>query len=491
MKLIYEKSVPGRATSQMPPCDVDAPGVDALLGSMKREPPAELPEVSELQAVRHFMELSGRNHSVDMNFYPLGSCTMKYNPKVNEAVASLPGFTGLHPYVEIYRAQGTLRLLASLERMLSDITGMAAYTLAPMAGAHGEFVGMSMIRAYHRDRGEGDTRRVVLIPDSAHGTNPASAAIAGFTCRGVASNAEGEVDLDDLRTKLGDDVAGIMLTNPNTLGLFETQIREIQRLVHEAGGLSYYDGANLNAIVGKCRPGDMGFDVVHLNLHKTFSTPHGGGGPGSGPVGVSARLEPYLPVPRIVRSPVESPEIELLWSSAFPKSIGRVSTFYGNVGVCLKAYAYIRSLGAEGLRRVAEDAVLAANYLRARLGATFPVPHDRICMHEFICTPPKAALEKGVRTLDFAKGLIERGFHPPTVYFPLIVPEAMMIEPTETENIEVLDRFVEAMEGLAEEALRDPERLHAAPQGMPVRRLDETTAARNPVLVHESGAGSS
>lgn len=481
MKLIYEKSRQGRATDQLPDCDVDAPAAAELCPGLLREDAPGLPEVSELQAVRHFMELSRRNHGVDLNFYPLGSCTMKYNPKVNETVAGYEGFTGLHPYAETYRAQGTLRLLRDLERHLCAITGMHAFTLAPMAGAHGEFVGMSMIRAYHEDRSEGKRRTTVLVPDSSHGTNPASAALAGFEVKSVRSNARGEVDLDDLRANIGDHVAGIMLTNPNTLGVFETRILEIRDIVHAAGGLLYYDGANLNAILGKARPGDMGFDVMHVNLHKSFATPHGGGGPGSGPVGVAARLEPFLPVPRIVKAPVETPEIGLMWSKDFPKSIGRVATFYGNVGVAVKAYAYIRSLGAAGLREAAESAVLAANYLRVRLKEAFPTAYDRICMHEFVCTPG-AALERGVHTLDIAKRLIDHGIHPPTVYFPLIVPEAMMIEPTETESVDVLDRFVDTMHAIGREAQENPELLHDAPATTPVGRLDETAAARRPVL---------
>jgi glycine dehydrogenase subunit 2 len=487
MDLIFEKSSPGRRTHQLPDCDVETIPEERIAEGLLRETDAALPEVSELEAVRHFLALSHRNHAVDRNFYPLGSCTMKYNPKVNEAIAAAPGFTGLHPYVEIFRAQGTLRLLYELERDLSDLTGMSAYTLAPMAGAHGEFVGMSMIRAYHEDRGEGETRRVVLVPDSSHGTNPASAALAGFTVKAVKSNDRGEVDLDDLAAKCDGHTAGIMLTNPNTLGIFETRILDIQKTVHEAGGLLYYDGANLNAIVGKCRPGDMGFDVVHLNLHKTFSTPHGGGGPGAGPVGVSQRLEPFLPIPRIGRARHETPEIEFVWSTDFPKSIGRVSTFFGNVGVCIRAYAYIRSLGLEGLREVAEDAVLAANYVRVKLRDAFPAAYDRTCMHEFVATPDSLKTEHGVRALDVAKRMIDYGVHPPTVYFPLIVEEAMMIEPTETEPKETLDRFAEIMRAIAEEARSEPDLLHAAPTTTPVGRLDETKAARKPRLAFEQG----
>lgn len=483
MKLIYEKSTENRKTFQLPECDVEKKDLAELAGCLLREKPAGLPEVSELEVARHFVALSERNHSVERNFYPLGSCTMKYNPKINEKVAAMSGFADLHPYVEFFRAQGTMRLLYNLQDHLCEITGMEEFTLAPMAGSHGEFVGMSMIRAYHEKNGEGEKRKIVLIPDSAHGTNPASAAIAGFKIVPVKSNAQGEVDLDDLKEKATDEVAGIMLTNPNTLGIFETKILEIQQIVHDAGGLLYYDGANLNAICGVCRPGDMGFDVVHLNLHKTFSTPHGGGGPGSGPVGVSERLKPFLPVPRIVRAAVESPEIEFVWQGDFPDTIGRVATFFGNVGVCIKAYAYIRSLGAKGMKDVAQNAVLAANYLRVKLKESYPQAHDRICMHEFVSTPNEKMKELGVHTLDIAKGLIDRGMHPPTVYFPLIVPEAIMIEPTETEPLTALDEFVEAMEEIAAVAESDPDLLHAAPTKATSRRLDETKAARSPVTV--------
>ncbi len=484
MQLIYEKSVKGRKTYQLPEADVVSPELEDLAPGLLRKEPADLPEVSELEAARHFVELSSRNHSVDKNFYPLGSCTMKYNPKVNEKAASMQGFAGLHPYVEFYRAQGTMRLLYSLEKHLCEICGMSAFTLAPMAGSHGEFVGMSMIRAYHEANGDKDTRKIVLIPDSAHGTNPASAAIAGFEVKSVKSDENGEVDLEDLREKAGADTAAIMLTNPNTLGIFETKILEIQKIVHEAGGLLYYDGANLNAICGVCRPGDMGFDVVHLNLHKTFSTPHGGGGPGAGPVGVSERLRKFLPTPRIVRSKVESPEIEFVWSEDFPDSIGRVASFFGNVGICVRAYAYIRSLGAKGLKEVAQNAVLAANYLRVKLRDRYPVAHDRVCMHEFVATPSNKMLDNHVHTLDIAKGLIDNNMHPPTVYFPLIVPEAIMIEPTETEPLDVLDNFVDIMTKLADEAENNPQALQEAPVTMPVKRLDETQAARKPRVVH-------
>jgi len=477
--LIFEKGVAGRRTSQYPAADVPEESVERLTGGVLRSSPAELPEMAEIQVIRHYQELGRRNLSVDDAMYPLGSCTMKYNPKVNEAVAAMGGFAGLHPYVEFFRAQGTMALLRDLEDLLCEITGMRAFSLHPMAGAHGEWVGMSIIREFHEASGSGRSR--VLVPDSCHGTNPASASMAGFAVESVKTDDRGEVDIDDLKAKLGDDVAAIMLTNPNTLGLFESRILEIADLVHGCGGLLYYDGANFNAIFGKCRPADMGFDVMHLNIHKTFATPHGGGGPGSGPVGVTSRLEPFLPVPRIVKNPRVDPQTPLVWSMDFDKSVGRVAGFFGNVGVLIKAYVYIRMLGAAGLRQASEDAVLAANYLKERLRPHFPPAYDRSCMHEFVATPG-ALTEKSVRTLDVAKALIDRGFHPPTVYFPLIVAEALMIEPTETETLETLDRFADAMCEIAEKATADPEWIHGAPYSTPVSRVDETKAAREAVL---------
>jgi glycine dehydrogenase subunit 2 len=489
VQLIFEKSVEGRGTSQYPDLDVPEEPLEKLTGGVMRERPAQLPELAEVQVIRHFQELARRNVGVDDTIYPLGSCTMKYNPKVGEAAARIEGFAGLHPYVEFFRAQGTMKLLRHTEELLSEITGMRAFSLHPMAGAHGEWVGMSIIRSYHEANASGrpsmnsgrpehvEGRTRVLVPDSSHGTNPASAAMAGFKVQPVKTDERGEIDVADLRSKLGDDVAAIMLTNPNTLGIFETRILEIADMVHGCGGLLYYDGANLNAILGKCRPGDMGFDVVHLNLHKTFATPHGGGGPGSGPVGVSSRLEPFLPVPRIVENTRVDPQMPLMWSMDFEKSIGRVAGFFGNVGVIIRAYAYIRMLGEEGLRTVGEDAVLAANYLRSRLKECFPAAFDRICMHEFVATPGEL-LEKGVRALDVAKALIDRGIHPPTIYFPLIVPEALMIEPTETETLESLDAFAEAMVEIVLKAGEDPGWIHGAPYHSVVGRLDETKAAR-------------
>ncbi|GHS90566.1 putative glycine dehydrogenase (decarboxylating) subunit 2 [Planctomycetales bacterium] len=481
MKLIYEKGGAGRRTFQLPACDVPQQPLAELCPGLIRAQPAALPEVAEVEAVRHFTALSRRNSSVDNNFYPLGSCTMKYNPKINEKIAAREGFADVHPYVEFFRAQGTMKLLYRLERYLAEICGMHSFTLAPLAGAHGEFVGMRMARAYHESRG--DRERVeVLIPDAAHGTNPASATLAGFQTVPVKSGADGLIDLDDLRAKCGARTAAIMLTNPNTLGLFETEIATIAGIVHDAGGLLYYDGANLNAIAGVCRPGDMGFDLMHLNLHKTFATPHGGGGPGAGPVGVGEKLDPFLPTPRLAPSDLAMPEIELVWKNDYPQSIGRVATFYGNIGVCVKAYCYLRTLGADGLREMAENAVLAANYLRVKLRDKFTVPFDRPCMHEFVATPTAEMLARGVHTLDLAKGLIDAGIHPPTIYFPLIVPEALMVEPTETETLETLDEFVAVMNRLADTALTAPEELHRAPITTPVGRLDQTAAARRPKL---------
>ncbi len=479
MQVIFEKSVKERATAQYPKLDVEAMDLASLTGGVLRENDAEIPELSELDVVRHFKALAKRNVGVDDTFYPLGSCTMKYNPKVNEKAAAMEGFTSLHPYVEFYRAQGTMKLLSHLEELLCGITGMAAFTLHPMAGAHGEWVGMSIIRKYHEVNG--GKRNRVLVPDSSHGTNPASAAMAGFIVESVATDSNGEVEIDDLKSKLGDDLAGIMLTNPNTLGVFETKILEIAKMVHGSGGLLYYDGANLNAIMGKCRPGDMGFDVVHLNLHKTFATPHGGGGPGAGPVGVCSKLEQFLPTPRIVKNSEDDSEMPLIWSDDFPQSIGRVSGFYGNVGIAIRAYTYIRILGEAGLRQASEDAVLAANYLRVKIGKLFPVAFDRMCMHEFVVTPGEL-LKNGIHTLDIAKAMIDRGVHPMTIYFPLIVSEAMMIEPTETESVEELDRFIEIMEDILDVAKNDPELIKTSPHKTVVKRLDEAKAARSAIV---------
>ncbi|HHW15244.1 MAG TPA: aminomethyl-transferring glycine dehydrogenase subunit GcvPB [Firmicutes bacterium] len=476
--LLYEISSPGRRGYSLPAPDVPVKPVEELLPAKARRTQAPfLPEVSEVDVVRHFTNLSRLNYGVDTGFYPLGSCTMKYNPKIGEAVAELPGFTGLHPYQPEQTVQGALTVLWELERDLCEITGMSRMTLQPAAGAHGELTGLLLIAAYHTARGDRETRRKVLVPDSAHGTNPASAALAGFEVVAVKSDDRGLVDLADLRAKAGRDTAALMLTNPNTLGLFEEGIVEIAEIVHGAGALLYYDGANLNAILGKARPGDMGFDVVHLNLHKTFATPHGGGGPGSGPVGVKEPLVPFLPVPLVERGADGS----FRFVQDRPQSIGKVKAFYGNFLVALKAYAYLRAVGPEGLERVSEDAVLNANYLRTKLRPHFAVPFDRTCMHEFVLSGSRQK-ERGVHTLDMAKRLLDLGFHAPTIYFPLIVEEALMIEPTETESKETLDAFAAALLQIAREAEEEPELVRDAPHYTPVRRLDEARAARQPDL---------
>jgi glycine dehydrogenase subunit 2 len=441
----------------------------------KQEGP-DLPEVSEVDVVRHFTRLSRRNFGVDIGFYPLGSCTMKYNPKVNEDIASLPGFTSIHPLQPADDAQGVLRLMYELERYLCEIGGMDAATLQPAAGAHGEMTGLMLIRAYHSANGD-TKRRKILVPDSSHGTNPASAALTGFQVVEVKSNERGGVDLDDLRELADETVAGLMLTNPNTLGLFDENIEEIVRIVHDAGGLAYYDGANMNAILGICRPGDMGFDVMHFNLHKTFSTPHGGGGPGSGPVAVKEHLARFLPKPKVA----VDKDGRFYLDHDCPDSIGKVRSFYGNVGVCIKAYCYIRQLGAEGLLEVSQNAVLNANYLLARLKAAYDLPYDRTCMHEFVLSAERQR-KVGVKAGDIAKRLLDYGVHPPTVYFPLIVHEALMIEPTETESIESLDAFADAMLAIASECETDKERVVGAPHETVVGRLDEVRAARKPDL---------
>lgn len=474
--LIFEKSVAGRVGYSLPVCDVpDRETKELLPVDQLRTAKPVLPEASEGDVIRHYLNLSLLNHSVDNGFYPLGSCTMKYNPKVNEAVSRLAGFARLHPFAPEELAQGALQLTYELEQDLAEITGMDAVTLQPVAGAHGEYTGLKLILAYHKARGD-TKRRVILVPDSAHGTNPASAAMVGMEVVQVESDANGCVSLADLRAKANDRVAALMLTNPNTLGLFDTNIAEIAEIVHQAGGLLYYDGANANAILGKVRPGDTGFDVVHLNLHKTFSTPHGGGGPGSGPVGVKAKLTPYLPVPRVIK---KNGVYRL--ESDHPETIGRVHSFYGNFGVNIKAYAYIRTLGPEGLAAVSEDAVLNANYIQALLKKRYPLKYDRLCMHEFVLSG-KLPGAKTIHTLDIAKRLLDFGVHPPTIYFPLIVEEALMIEPTETEGKETLDYFIEAMLQIAREAEENPQLVAEAPHTTPVSRLDEVSAARNPIL---------
>ncbi len=483
--LIFEISSPGRKAVFLP--ELDVPATELPQELLREDLP--LPEVSEIDLMRHYVHLSQLNHSVDTGFYPLGSCTMKYNPKVNEEAAKLPGFTRTHPYQDHGTVQGNLRLMYELQEYLKEIGGFAAVSLQPAAGAHGEFTGILMMRAYHEERG--DTKRTkVLIPDSAHGTNPASSAMSGYQVAEIKSDQRGNVDLEALRAHCDDTVVGLMLTNPNTLGLFEENVLEVCEIVHECGGLMYGDGANMNALLGIAKPGDLGFDVLHYNLHKTFSTPHGGGGPGAGPVGASERLAKYLPGPIVVKAERQTSNVKRKTSNLqsptyhleMPKaSIGRVKAFYGNFGVFVKAYTYIRMLGAAGLRQVSEDAVLAANYLLARLKEVYPLPYDRICKHECVLSGhlPQAP---DVHTLDIAKRLMDYGFHPPTVYFPLIVPEALMIEPTETESKETLDAFAEAMLNIAREAEENPDLLYRAPHTTPVTRLDEVRAARQPKL---------
>lgn len=469
---IFEKSRRGRPGTSVPAPDVPTRPLEELLpaGALRERPP-RLPEVPENEVVRHYTELSLKNHHVDRALYPLGSCTMKYNPKVNEATARLPGFAGLHPMSPPEAVQGALRLVYELGEWLKEIAGMEAVTLQPAAGAQGEMTGVLLMRAYHR--ANGDARRTkVLIPDSAHGTNPATCALAGFDVVEIVSDADGRTDLDALEAALGSDVAGMMLTNPNTLGVFESRVKEISRRVHEAGGLMYMDGANLNALMGVTRPGEMGYDIVHFNLHKTFSSPHGGGGPGAGPVAVREPLERFLPVPRVVE---DGGEYALDWDA--PESIGKLHGFHGNFGVMVRAYTYMRMLGASGLRETSDAAVLNNAYLSARLRDVYPLPYGR-GMHESVYTATPLKKGYGVRTLDVAKRLLDYGFHAPTVYFPLIVPEALMTEPTETETRDSLDAFAEAMLAIAREAREDPDRVTSAPHSTPVRRLDEGKAGR-------------
>jgi len=482
---LFERSRPGRgAGTRLPAAPTGA--LDRIPAEARRAAPPALPELNEATVVRHYVNLSQLNWAVDTGFYPLGSCTMKYNPKVNEWAARLPGFADLHPLAPAEAAQGTLELLWLLERSLAEISGMDAVTLQPAAGAQGELTGILLVRAFHRARGDA-ARTDVLVPDSAHGTNPATASMAGFRTVNIPSAADGGVDLDAFRAALGPSTAAVMITNPSTLGLFEERVVELLDLVHAAGALAYMDGANLNATLGYFRPGQAGFDVMHFNVHKTFSTPHGGGGPGAGPVGVRAHLAPYLPEPLVVREP--DGRFRLERDGERPASIGRLRSFAGNVGILVRAYAYIRAHGANGLREVSEDAVLAANYLKRRLAGTYEVPFERHCMHEFVASAAALHERTGVRTLDVAKRLIDKGFHPPTIYFPLTVPEAMLIEPTETESLETLDAFVEAMIEIAREAEEDPGLLTSAPHTAPVRRLDEATAARQPNLRWRAGPG--
>ena len=474
-KLLMERSVPGRRGVRLPPLDVPEqplPDEELLRSNLP------LPELSQPEVVRYFTRLSQLNYSVDTQFYPLGSCTMKYNPKVNDQVASLPGLASLHPLAPQEASQGALKLLHRLQGYLSEVTGMAATCLAPIAGAQAELSGVLMVRAYHLSRGD-TQRRVMLIPDSAHGTNPASAAMGGFQVESIPSDSHGNMDLGALKEAVGNDLAGIMLTLPSTLGLFENDIVEICDVVHQAGGLVYGDGANLNALLGQAKLGHLGFDVVHINLHKTFSTPHGGGGPGAGPLCAGEMLAPFLPTPVVER--VEGAEGQAYNLGTPAQSIGKVAAFHGNFGVLVRAYAYIRSLGAEGLRQISQDAVLNANYLLARLRDAYDLSYDRICMHEVVISASRQK-KQGVGGLDIAKRLLDYGFHAPTMYFPLIVDEALMIEPTEAESKETLDAFIEALLAIAEEASTDPDLVHHAPYTTPVSRLDEARAARQPDL---------
>ncbi|RXI99490.1 glycine dehydrogenase subunit 2 [Anaerobacillus alkaliphilus] len=477
--LIFEQSKHGRISYALPALDVPEMELsDVLPKEFIREEEAELPEVSELQLMRHYTALSKRNHGVDSGFYPLGSCTMKYNPKINEDVARFEGFAHIHPLQEESTVQGALELLYDLQVSLAEITGMDEVTLQPAAGAHGEWTGLMLIRAFHEKNGDFH-RTKVIVPDSAHGTNPASATVAGFETITVRSNEKGLVDLEHLREVVGEDTAALMLTNPNTLGLFEENIVEMAEIIHNAGGKLYYDGANSNAILGIARPGDMGFDVVHLNLHKTFTGPHGGGGPGSGPVGVKKDLIPFLPKPVIAK---DGDRYFLDYNR--PETIGRVKPYYGNFGINVRAYTYIRTMGPDGLRKVSEDAVLNANYMFRRLEPFFDAPYTQHCKHEFVLSGRRQK-KLGVRTLDMAKRLLDFGYHPPTIYFPLNVEECIMIEPTETETKETLDEFIEVMIQIAKEAEENPEIVQEAPHHTVIGRLDETTAARKPILRYQ------
>jgi glycine dehydrogenase subunit 2 len=479
---IFEKGAPGRRAFTAP--ELDVPQVDGLIPeTMRRAEPPRLPEASEPEIVRHYVNLSKRNFDLDSGFYPLGSCTMKHNPRLHERVAALSGHARLHPLQDPRRAQGALELMFSLQQALAEIAGLPHVSLQPSAGSHGELAGVLLTRAYHADRGEQRTK--ILTPDSAHGTNPATVTMGGYQVVKVGLDADGGVDLDDLRAKTDEDVACLMLTNPSTLGIFDPNIEEMAKIVHGVGATLYYDGANLNAIMGHSRPGDMGFDIVHFNLHKTFTQPHGGGGPGSGPIAVSDRIEPYLPRPQVVRrEPANGGPPTFDLDHDRPKSIGKLRGFQGNYGVFVRTYAYIRSLGAEGLQDASEVAVLNANYLLARLrervGDRLPLAFGERCMHEFVISGAPMKRELGIRTLDLAKRLLDHGMHPPTVYFPLVVDEALLVEPTETETRETLDAFVEAIAAILDEAAEDPEIARNAPYTTPVRRLDEAGAARKP-----------
>jgi len=490
--LIFEKSSPGRRCFSLPACDVPEKSIQDLLpAKMLRRHETNLPEVSEIDVVRHFTRISQMNFCVDTNFYPLGSCTMKYNPKINEDVARLEGFIKLHPYQPIEQCQGILKLLYDLEQMLKSISGMSAFTLQPAAGAHGELTGMLIIRAYMEKKGE--TRHKIIVPDSAHGTNPASAALCGYEVESIKTNAEGLVDIKKLKESFTRDTAALMITNPNTLGLFEKDILEICKIAHDAGGLVYCDGANMNALMGIARPGDMGVDILHLNLHKTFSTPHGGGGPGAGPIGVTEKLRHFLPVPRIemagkltTENTEKNKTNTYVLNFNYPDTIGRVRAFYGHVGMMIRTYTYLLSLGKEGVCKVGEHAVLNANYLRHKLKKDYDIPFGKTCMHEFVISARKQK-EKGASALDIAKKLLDYGFHAPTIYFPLIVEEAMMVEPTETESRETLNAFADIMIQIAADIEQQPETVHNAPQTTPIGRPDEVKAAREPKLRWERG----
>ncbi|MDD2916084.1 MAG: aminomethyl-transferring glycine dehydrogenase subunit GcvPB [Gallionella sp.] len=499
--LIFERSHPGRRNAaQAPHHAAVAKGIPAAL--LRKDQPL-LPEASEMDVVRHYTGLSQKNFSIDTHFYPLGSCTMKYNPRACNTLAMLPNFLARHPLAPESTGQGVLACLYDLQEILKDVTGMAGVSLMPMAGAQGEFAGIAMIRAYHESRGDA-ARSEIIVPDAAHGTNPATAVMCGYTVKEISTNANGDVDLDALRAAVGPQTAGLMLTNPSTLGVFETQIQAIQKIIHEAGGLLYYDGANLNAILGKVKPGDMGFDVIHMNLHKTFSTPHGGGGPGAGAVGVAQRLLPFLPLPVVERFPSplagegarragegasgETVSYRYLTEQDLPQSIGHLSAFSGNIGILLRAYVYARMLGAEGMHRVAEFATLNANYLMAELhkaGFTVAFPKRR-ASHEFIVSIKPLKDATGISAMDVAKRLLDKGYHPPTTYFPMLVPECLLIEPTETESKEVLDGFVNALKEIRDEAYATPELVKGAPHTMPVRRLDDVKAARELDLTWKS-----
>ncbi len=502
--LLFEMGEPGRRGSSLPSLDVPKKPLEELLPpEMQRQSPLNLPELSEGEVMRHYTELSTRNFGVDSGFYPLGSCTMKYNPKINEEMAALPGFTFIHPLQEDTTVQGALELLYLVEQELKEVTGMDRISFQPAAGAHGELTGLMIMLAYHRSRGE--KRRKVLVPDSAHGTNPATITMAGCQAVEIPSDERGQVDLEALENNLDDDTAGLMLTNPNTLGLFEEDIGRIARSVHKAGGLLYYDGANLNAVMGYARPGDMGFDIVHLNLHKTFSTPHGAGGPGSGSVGVCEKLASFLPYPLVDKKEHDSGDnsaadgkeegkkkgkeegkekekktVTYYWNYNLPDSIGKIHSFHGNFSVAVKTYTYLRTMGAAGLKQVSRDAVLNANYLMQRLKKSYHIRYERTCKHEFVVSARNLKKNYGVGTADVAKCLLDYGFHPPTVYFPIIVEEPLMIEPTETESKKTLDRFAEAMEDIARRAEKEPETVTSAPHTTVVARLDEVTAARHP-----------